>query len=135
MAAEKQFEEKVKRYLKSIGVYPLGTPADKMTVPPIGYYEKRWGGGTFTKSGLPDMHIVVNGMSVDVELKAQNGRPSELQKIIIKQIRAAGGFAFVLYPSGYLDFVKFITDLKHDIYNREATPEIMKRRSNCVNNV
>ena len=135
MAAEKQFEERVKRYLKSIGVYPLGTPADKMTVPPIGYFEKRWGGGTFTKSGLPDMHIVVNGISVDVELKAQNGRPSELQKIMIKQIRAAGGFAFVLYPSGYLDFVKFITDLKHDIYNRETTPEIMKRRSNCVNNV
>ena len=128
MAAEKQFEEKVKRYLKSIGVYPLGTPADKMTVPPIGYYEKRWGGGTFTKSGLPDMHIVVNGMSVDVELKAPNGRPSELQKIMIKQIRAAGGFAFVLYPSGYSDFVEFITDLRYEIYDREATPEIMKGR-------
>ena len=126
MGSEKNFEEKVKRYLKSIGVYPLGTPADKMTVPPIGYFEKRWGGGTFTKSGLPDMHIVVNGMSVDVELKAQNGRPSELQKIMIKQIRNAGGFAFVLYPSGYSEFVKFITDLKHEIYNRETTPEIMK---------
>lgn len=128
MAAEKQFEERVKRYLKSIGVYPLGTPEDKMTVPPIGYYEKRWGGGTFTKSGLPDLHIVVNGMSVDVELKAQNGRPSELQIFVIKQIRAAGGFAFVLYPSGYSEFVKFITDLKHEIYNRETMPEIMKGR-------
>lgn len=135
MGTEKQFEEKVKRYLKSIGVYPLGTAPEKMTIAPIGYYEKRWGGGTFTKSGLPDMHIVVNGMSVDVELKAPNGRPSELQKIMIKQIRSAGGFAFVLYPSGYLDFVKFITDLKHDIYNRETTPEIMKGRSNNVNNV
>lgn len=128
MAAEKQFEEKVKRYLKSIGVYPLGTAPDKMICPPIGYYEKRWGGGTFTKSGLPDLHIVVNGMSVDVELKSQNGRPSELQTFVIKQIRAAGGFAFVLYPSGYSDFVKFITDLKHEIYNRETTPEIMKGR-------
>lgn len=128
MAAEKQFEEKVKRYLKSIGVYPLGTPADKMTVPPIGYFEKRWGGGTFTKSGLPDMHIVVNGYSVDVELKAETGRISELQKFVIKQIRAAGGFAFVLYPSGYSDFVEFITDLRYEIYDREATPEIMKGR-------
>ena len=128
MAGEKNFEERVKRYLKSIGVYPLGTPPDKMIAPPIGYYEKRWGGGTFTKSGLPDLHIVVNGMSVDVELKAQNGRPSELQIFVIKQIRAAGGFAFVLYPSGYLDFVKFMTDLKREIYNRETTPEIMKGR-------
>ena len=130
MAGEKNFEERVKRYLKSIGVYPLGTPPDKMTVTPCGYYEKRWGGGTFTKSGLPDLHIVCNGMSVDVELKAQNGRPSELQIFVIKQIRAAGGFAFVLYPSGYLDFVKFITDLKHEIYNRETTPEIMKGGKN-----
>lgn len=128
MGNEKNFEEKVKRYLKSIGVYPLGTPENKMTVPPIGYYEKRWGGGTFTKSGLPDMHIVVNGLSVDVELKAQNGRPSELQMFVIKQIRAAGGFAFVLYPSGYSDFVEFITDLRYEIYDREATPEIMKGR-------
>ena len=130
MAAEKQFEERVKRYLKSIGVYPLGTPPDKMTVTPCGYYEKRWGGGTFTKSGLPDLHIVVNGMSVDVELKAQNGRPSELQIFVIKQIRSAGSFAFVLYPSGYLDFVRFMTDLKREIYNRETTPEIMKGGKN-----
>ncbi len=130
MAGEKNFEERVKRYLKSIGVYPLGTPPGKMTVPPIGYYEKRWGGGTFTKSGLPDLHIVINGMSVDVELKAQNGRPSDLQIFVIKQIRAAGGFAFVLYPSGYSEFVKFITDLKHEIYNRETTPEIMKGGKN-----
>ena len=130
MAAEKNFEELVKRYLKSIGVYPLGTAPDKMTVPPIGYYEKRWGGGTFTKSGLPDLHIVCNGMSVDVELKAETGRISDLQKFVIKQIRSAGGFAFVLYPSGYLDFVKFMTDLKHEIYNRETTPEIMKGGKN-----
>ena len=126
MGAEKQFEERVKRYLKSIGIYPLGTAPDKMIAPPIGYYEKRWGGGTFTKTGLPDLHIVVNGMSVDVELKAETGRISDLQKFVIKQIRNAGGFAFVLYPSGYSNFVQFITDLRYEIYNRETTPEIMK---------
>ena len=125
MAQEKQFENKVKRFLKSVGIYPLGYDPHKMTVPPIGYFEKRWGGGTYTKSGLPDMHIVCNGYAVDVELKAENGRISELQKIVIKQIRNAGSFAFVLYPGGYSDFVKFITDLKHDTYNREM-PEIMK---------
>ena len=126
MGAEKQFENRVKRFLKSVGIYPLGTAPDKMTVKPCGYFEKRWGGGTFTKSGLPDMHIVCNGYSVDVELKAETGCISDLQKIMIKQIRNAGGFAFALYPSGYLDFVKFITNLKHDTYNRETTPEIMK---------
>lgn len=78
MAAEKNFENKVKRYLESIGVYDLGTGADKMKVAPCGYYEKRWGGG-YSKAGLPDMHIVVCGVNLDVELKASNGRPSELQ--------------------------------------------------------
>ena len=75
MAAEKQFENRVKRYLETLGVYPLGCPHDKMTVPPVGYYEKRWGGG-YSKAGLPDMHIVVNGINLDVELKAPTGRPS-----------------------------------------------------------
>ena len=128
MGSEKTFENKVKRYLKSIGIYPLGFDPHKIDVLPIGYYEKRWGGGAYTKAGLPDMHIVCNGYSVDVELKAETGRISELQKVVIKQIRNAGGFAFVLYPSGYSDFIKFITDLKHDTYNRETTPEIMKGR-------
>ena len=76
MAAEKQFENRVKRYLETLGVYPLGCPHDKMTVPPVGYYEKRWGGG-YSKAGLPDMHIVVNGINLDVELKAPPvGRPN-----------------------------------------------------------
>lgn len=126
MAAEKNFENKVKRFLQSVGIYPLGYDPHKMTVSPIGYFEKRWGGGTFTKSGLPDLHIVCNGHSVDVELKAETGRVSELQKTMIRQIRNAGGFAFVLYPAGYSDFVKFITDLKCEIFNREALPEVMK---------
>ena len=53
-----------------------------MKVPPIGYYEKRWG-SKMTTSGLPDMHIVINGWSFEVEIKAPNGRASELQKHII----------------------------------------------------
>lgn len=72
MAAEKNFENRVKRWLEGIGVYPLGTARDKMPLPPIGYYEKRWGGG-LSKSGLPDLHLVIKGVSLDVELKARMG--------------------------------------------------------------
>lgn len=125
MGPEKTFENKVKKFLKSQGIYQLGEDPHKMTVKPCGYYEKRWGGGQFTKSGLPDLHIVCNGYAVDVELKAEMGRVSDLQKVVIKQIQNAGSFAFVLYPSGYLDFVEFITNLKHDTYNRDM-PVIMK---------
>lgn len=103
MAAEKIFENKVKRYLESLGIYKLGTARDKMSVEPIGYYEKRWG-GMFTSSGLPDMHICIHGHSLEVELKGENGRVSEMQKFMITQINAAGGKALVLRPS---DFGKF----------------------------
>lgn len=103
MAEEKLFENRVKRWLESLGVYPLGTARDKMPVPPVGYYEKRWGGG-FSKSGLPDLHLVVNGISLDVELKAPNGRPSDLQKQKIRQINGSGSLAMVLYPCGFEQF-------------------------------
>jgi len=103
MAEEKCFENRLKRWLESLGVYPLGTPRNRMPVPPVGYYEKRWGGG-YSKSGLPDMHMVVNGISLDVELKSSVGKPSELQKHNIMQINTAGSLAVLLYPAGFDDF-------------------------------
>ena len=57
--------------------------------------EKRWGGGKYTKAGMPDMHIVVNGISIEAELKAPNGRPSELQIQKLNQITDAGCIALV----------------------------------------
>lgn len=101
---EKSFETKLKEWLESQGIYALGTPKQEMTVPPCGYWEKRWGGGKYTKAGLPDMHIVVKGISLEVELKAPNGRLSELQKQKLNQISDSGCIAVVLYPK---DFEKF----------------------------
>lgn len=111
MAAEKQFEEKLKAWLESEGIYPLGTPEQDMHTPPCGYWEKRWGGGKYTKAGLPDMHIVVCGVSIEVELKAPNGRPSALQIQKLNQIDDARCMATVLFPKDFPQFqllVKFI---------------------------
>lgn len=38
MAAEKSFEERLKRWLESEGIYALGTPVQDMPFPPCGYY-------------------------------------------------------------------------------------------------
>ena len=103
MAAEKIFENKVKRYLESQGIYKLGTPRNKMSVEPIGYYEKRWGAG-ITTSGAPDLRICVHGHVLEVELKAEYGRVSEIQKFMIAQINEAGGKAVVVRPSGFGEF-------------------------------
>lgn len=95
MAQEKNFENKVKRYLESIGCYNFGTPNHQLKEP-IGYYEKRWGGGQFTKTGLPDMHVVLHGVSVEVELKAPNGKPSAMQLKHLSMIRECGCYGFIL---------------------------------------
>ena len=116
MAAEKSFEEKLKAWLESEGIYALGTPAQDMTVPPCGYWEKRWGGGKYTKSGMPDMHIVVNGISIEVELKAPNGRPSALQIQKLNQIDDAGCIALVLYPKDFENFQRLILHIKRQTY-------------------
>lgn len=111
MAAEKSFENRLKKWLEKQGIYALGTPKQDMTVQPCGYYEKRWGGGIYTKKGLPDMHIVVNGINIDAELKAPTGKPSELQKHNVVQINQSGSIAMVLYPDGFEQFKEIIRGL------------------------
>lgn len=111
MAGEKIFENKVKRFLESCGIYPLGTPKQKMIYgEPRGYYEKRWG-GAFVKSGLPDLSICVYGFTVEVELKAEHGHPSEIQKFMLRQIRESKSFGVLLYPKDFDMFKIFIASL------------------------
>ena len=91
MAEEKLFENKIKAYLKSIGAYFIKTHGDR-----------------FSKVGTPDIIACINGHFVAVEVKATNGRPSELQKYHINQIKESGGFAVILYPDEFDDFKKTI---------------------------
>ena len=108
IAAEKSFENRLKKWLEKQGVYALGTPKQNITIPSCGYYEKRWGGGVYTKKGLPDLHIVINGINIDVEVKAPNGRPSDLQKHNVVQINQSGSIAMILYPDGFENFKKIV---------------------------
>ena len=103
MAEEKNLENRLKKWLHKIGVYPAGFPEDKMTGKAVGWYFKVWGGG-YQKSGIPDMILNINGHFLEIELKAQDGRPSELQKLNTNRIRDSGGDACFLYPSGFERF-------------------------------
>lgn len=101
MAQEKQFENKVKAYLKEQGCW----------------FVKYWSGTAqngrkFTKDGVPDLLVCCNGSFLGIELKAENGKPSELQLWNIDQIKKAGGYAFVLYPSQFEEFKKLIRSIK-----------------------
>ena len=91
MAAEKNFEEKVKKYLDERN----------------DWYLKYWGGGGFTKSGIPDLLVCDCGRFLGIELKANNGKPSLLQLYNLKKIREAGGIGVLLYPKEFELFKKF----------------------------
>lgn len=97
MASEKNFENRVKKFLKEQGAY----------------FVKYWGGGNFTRSGVPDLLVCCKGRFMGLEIKAENGKPSELQLHHIEQIRKAGGIAFILRPSDFKDFKEFVEGLKN----------------------
>lgn len=121
MAAEKNFENGVKRWFHSMGIYPAGQREDKMIVPQVGWYLKVWGGG-FQKSGIPDILICIGGVFIGCEVKAPDGRPSHLQIQNLKQIDRSGGYGVLLYPDHWLLFQNFIlcilaADRENTAYN------------------
>lgn len=103
MAQEKQYENKIKSYINSVG----------------GYCVKYFGCG-YSTSGTPDILACINGYFLAVEVKAQTGRVSELQEFKIAQIRAAGGIAVVAYPSGWQKLKDIIDGLLIDKFNKES---------------
>jgi hypothetical protein len=74
-----------------------------MVADQIGWFTKIWGGG-YQKSGIPDLILCVNGVFISVELKAPNGRPSELQKMNTARINQSNGIGIILKPDGFEQF-------------------------------
>lgn len=105
MGEEKTFENKVKKFIEDVG----------------GWHVKFFANG-FTRSGIPDILACINGYFVAIEVKAQNGvfKKDGLQAYHIKKIRKSGGFAFILYPSGFEKFKTIIKDLKNDCFDRNT---------------
>ena len=102
MTSEKIYENKIKSYLKARGCYCV-----------------KYFGCNYSTAGTPDILACVNGYFLAIEVKAQNGTPSELQLVKINQIRKAGGFAYVAYPSGWNELKDIIDGLLIDKFNRE----------------
>ena len=76
---EKKVENKIKRYLDSLGAY----------------YLKVHGSG-YQPSGTPDILACVNGRFIGIEVKKPTGGVvSDLQKLKLKQIENAGGVGII----------------------------------------
>ena len=100
--SEKSFENKIKRYLKDKGCYRV-----------------KYHGNYFSENGTPDVLVCIKGYFLAIEVKAQTGKASELQLVKVDAIRKAGGFAYVVYPSGWDKLKDIIDGLLIDKFNRE----------------
>lgn len=78
MASEKNFENRIKSFLKSNNCY----------------FIKYWGGGEFTKAGVPDILACCNGKFLGIEVKAKNGKPSPL--MVLMRVVSVGIWLTVL---------------------------------------
>ena len=103
MAEEKNFENRIKKFLTEQGCW----------------FVKYWSGGVattkgvqkFTKDGIPDILCCYKGYFIGIEVKATHGKPSLLQIHNLKKIDEAGGFAILLYPKDFELFKQFILAL------------------------
>jgi len=102
MGLEKLYETKIKKYLKDHGCYCV-----------------KYFGCNFSTSGTPDILACVKGNFLAIEVKAPEGVVSELQLVKIDEIRKAGGFAYVAYPSGWSKLKAVIDGLLIENFNRE----------------
>lgn len=75
---EKNIENKIKAYLKSIGAYYI-----------------KYHGNKFSQVGVPDILACYKGRFIGIEVKNETGKTSPLQDVNLQQIKAAGGISIV----------------------------------------
>ena len=63
------------------------------------WFIKYWGGGAFTKEGVPDILACINGQFHGIELKTDAGTETKLQAYNLDFIRKNNGMGYILRPS------------------------------------
>lgn len=94
MAEEKNFEERIKAYLKLSGCWYVKFFANRNT-----------------RSGVPDILACCGGTFLGIEVKASHGRPTDLQLYNCRKIEEAGGVAVVAWPRDFEALKELITIL------------------------
>ena len=103
MAEEKLFENKIKKYLTDLGAYHI----------------KNFG-CAFTRAGVPDLSVCLNGQFIAIEVKASKGKPSPLQIHNLIKIHEAGGYALLVYPKDYELLTALLRAINSDSQNKRA---------------
>lgn len=93
---EKEFENKIKSYLRERGHWCV----------------KFFANG-YTRRGIPDILACVNGHFIAIEVKTDTGKVSPLQAREVNAIRDAGGMAFILRPEYFENFKTIIEGMEN----------------------
>lgn len=80
---ESDFQKKVITYLKQNDIW----------------FIKYWGGGVFTKEGVPDILACIDGILHGIELKTDVGIESKLQAYHLNAINHNRGEGYILRPT------------------------------------
>jgi hypothetical protein len=106
---EKQFEEKLKKFLTDRG-----------------HWQVKFFANSYTRAGVPDILACICGRFVGIEVKAENGRASELQLYNRRKIREAGGICIIVYPSQMELFKRLILQIETGNYQNYMQYEFDK---------
>ena len=126
VAREKLIENKLRNWLKSIGIYAIGLAKQHKQVEQIGYHHKVFNGGYMCVAGVPDLSITVNAIDIRIECKSETGLLSAQQKVILRQILDSGGYGFILTPHNFESVKMFISAVAyHDDKTRNAMYQVL----------
>ena len=93
---EKTLEKKIKALIKAKGGWCV-----------------KFFANAYTQRGIPDLLACINGYFLAIEVKSDRGRVSPLQEYQLKNIRKAGGRAFVISPQNFEELKKVLEFLKN----------------------
>lgn len=97
MAAEKNFENRIKKFLNKNEIWHI-----------------KFFANAFTKSGIPDILCSVNGRFVGIEVKKEQGIVSPLQEFHLNELNKLGAVGILVYPSGFDDLQKILINIIND---------------------
>jgi hypothetical protein len=70
--------------------------------------------GGYGTSGVSDIVACYEGLYIAIECKAGKNKLSELQKMFLERVAAAGGLALMINEENVMDLTKLILDTKQN---------------------
>lgn len=92
MASEKNFENAIKKWCSSHGIWHVKFFANRNT-----------------KKGIPDLLLCCNSRFVALEVKGEGGHPSDLQLWNCKKIAESNGIGLIVWPEDFAILKELLT--------------------------